>query len=291
MSQRVLIVGTDGLVGRALLNASRAAGFTAFGTTRRIPHVTQSNLFLDLAQVNYIRNAHLPEVDIAFICAAMTGFAECRQQPENASAVNVIAPSILAERLAAQGTRTILLSSSAALDCAEPYMKAERPRNATSAYGVASAQSEEAILKIQGGTILRLTKVLVPENALFSTWRHTLRNGGSIEAFDDHGISPLLPSHVTDALLKLCCTSEAGIFQISGAGDISYFEAACLLACMHGVPTSRVQACSAISKGIPETERTRYTSLDTERMTRLSGFVPPGPQALITQLYAPEARH
>ena len=57
---------------------------------------------------------------------------------------DVLTPAKIAARLAGTGVRTILLSTSAVLDCKEPGMSAERPRAPASLYGQFKAEAEEA---------------------------------------------------------------------------------------------------------------------------------------------------
>ena len=74
---RALIIGGDGAIGRALKDKLESRQDTVFFTTRRPVPVQGNALHLDLAS-SEAETARLPQADIVFFCAAITGFAACR---------------------------------------------------------------------------------------------------------------------------------------------------------------------------------------------------------------------
>jgi dTDP-4-dehydrorhamnose reductase len=278
---RALVLGADSGIGEALGEALAQRGDRVYGTTRRQERVAEDVLYLDLDQPESAVSSW-PEVDVAFICAAVTRFSDCRIQPERARRVNVTTPVAMSAHLAERGTRIIFLSTSAVLDCRAPRMQAIRSRAPTSAYGRLKAEAEAALLAIgPPATVLRLTKVLTPGMKLFADWIDALIHGNPVRAFSDLRFSPIALEHVVQALLVIADHRQAGIFQVSGASDISYADAAFHIARRLGVSDHLVEVCSAIDHGIPPEEITAYTSLETDRLAVLSGFVPPEPWPMI----------
>jgi dTDP-4-dehydrorhamnose reductase len=271
-----LIVGVDSLIGAALADALIARGTGVVGTTRRARSgAPGSRMVLDLAAPD-AGAAQLPRVDVAIVCAAMARFVDCREQPELARRVNVSAPAALAARLVANGTRVVLLSTSAVFDCRSPRVPADRPTSPATAYGALKAEAEAAILALgPHGCVLRLTKVITPAMPLFVAWIGALRKNERIEAFDDLRFSPIAVCDVLTALLAVLADGGGGIYQVSGAHDISYADAARHLARRSGVSPDLVRAVRAVDRGVPESEVTRYTSLDAVRLCRLTGWTPP----------------
>lgn len=282
----MLVIGVDGLIGRALAQALAARGDTVVGTSRRpSPGGAGAPITLDLAASGAARTP-LPPVDAAVICAAMARFADCREQPELARRVNVEAPVALAARLATSGARVVLLSTSAVFDCRTPHVTAEQPPSPRSAYGALKAEAEAKILALGArACVLRLTKVLTPDMPLFVNWIAGLRRGRAIEAFDDLTISPLRTQDVVAALLAVLSDRGGGIYQVSGAEDISYADAARHLARRLGVAPDLVGTTRAVDRGIPESEVTRYTSLDASRLAALTGWTPPPAEAVIDAVF------
>jgi dTDP-4-dehydrorhamnose reductase len=283
---RVLVIGGDGTIGLALCRKLLSLGCNVFRTTRR-KSVNGSNqsVFLDLAEP-VICADHLPHVDVAIICAAMSRFADCRIRADLARRVNVVSTSSLALQLAKRGTFVVRLSSSAVFDCLSPHVLADRQTAPRSVYGRLQADAEAVLLRLgTGGAILRLTKIVTPDSSLLKEWGRLLLEGHSIEAFTDHTLCPLSLSSATDAATAVLKSRQGGIFQISGSQDISYASLAYHLARRLDVPVTRVIPVRAVERGIPENEVTPFTSMDTTRLTALTGFVPPDPLTVVDDVF------
>jgi dTDP-4-dehydrorhamnose reductase len=286
---RVIVIGTDGLIGSALAGALRARGDAVVGTTRREKGTGPNELFLDLADPRE-SGAALPEAEVCFLCAAMTNFADCRARPDLARMTDVLTPAKIAARLAGAGVRTILLSTSAVLDCMEPGMSAERPRAPTSLYGRFKAEAEEAVLRHGECAVARLTKVLTADMRLIGEWIVALHAGREISAIRDLRIAPLTLRHVVGALIAIADAGAGGIWQISGASDIAYDGIARYLAIRLGLPASLVRSVTAAEKGLPAEDVTAYTSLDCARLRAATGFVPPEPETVIDEVFGQRLR-
>jgi dTDP-4-dehydrorhamnose reductase len=273
----VLVIGADGMIGRALASELRQRGHGVIGTTRRTEQKDDNTIFLDLTAAEL---PMLPPADVAVICAAMARFADCRDQSELTHHVNVKARLELADLMRARGQRIIALSSSAVFDNMRPHAKADWEPAPRSAYGRQMAEAEAGVLA-RGGTVLRSSKVLTDRTGIFLDWIRTFRGGGQVHAFDDHTICPLPLNSMIEAIIALIERPSDGIFQISGASDISYADAARLLANQAGVSEERVVPVRAVDRGIPKSEVMPFTSLDTSRLTELMGFRPPEPATVI----------
>ena len=287
---RVIVIGTDGLIGSALAGALRARGDAVVGTTRRDRGTGPNELFLDLADPRE-SGAALPEAEVCFLCEALTNFVDCRARPDLARMTDVLTPAKIAARLAGAGVRTILLSTSAVLDCKEPGMRAERPRAPASLYGRFKAEAEKAVLRHgELGAVVRLTKVLTPDMRLMGDWMATLRAGREITAIRDLRIAPLTLRHVVGALIAVADAGAGGIWQISGASDIAYDGVARYLATRLGLSTSLVRSITAAERGLPAEDVTAYTSLDCTRLRAATGFVPPEPETVIDEVFGQRLR-
>jgi dTDP-4-dehydrorhamnose reductase len=282
---RALVVGANGLIGAALSAAWQQRGRDVIGTTRHRSRIrSEEMVFLDLSDENATFE-HLPAADVAFICAAMTKFAECRSSPELAERVNFTAPVRLAHHLVARGTRVVFLSTSAVLDCREPHMRANRPRNPTSVYGKWKAAAEEGILALgEAAIVVRLTKVLTPDAPLLANWRRALAAGEEIVAFNDHRIAPIGVQHALAALAAIGEHGDAGIYQVSGARDVSYEDVARHLAERMGASQRLVAGYPAASRGIAPEDVLPFTSLDVSRLSELTGFEALEPYAVLDSM-------
>jgi dTDP-4-dehydrorhamnose reductase len=281
------VIGVDGTIGGALARRLAQAGHIVYGTTRRRGCVSESCWFFDLA--GDVTAAPLPAADIAFLCAGIVGFAACRADIAAAARVNVTGRAALAERLVAAGTRVVLLSTSAVFDGRAPNSPAQRPPCPITAYGKLAAETERAFSKFGAATsILRLTKVLTSGADLFAGWIEKLSRGECVEAYADHHFSPISLDDALTALLAIADEPSGGIFQVSGATDISYYEAACHLAVRLGRHSRSVIPRQAIDAGMPAEEIARFTSLDCSRLTALANWVRPIPYDVLDRVYGPQ---
>jgi dTDP-4-dehydrorhamnose reductase len=284
---KAIILGVDSRIGGALGHALTARGDRIVGTTRRRERVGKTILYLNLDETESA-DAGLPDADVAFFCAAITSFADCRDQPELARRVNSTTPAAIAARLVEQGTRVVLLSTSAVFDCRIPRMAADRPRLPASTYGRTKAEAEVAFLALgPSASVLRVTKVLTPDMKLFADWIKALMLAKRVRAFDDLRFCPIALDHVVQALVAIADHGEGGIYQVSGASDISYADAARYIAGQLGAPAHLVEVCPAVNLNIPSEEVTAYTSLDTARLAALCGFVAPEPWEVVASIIEP----
>jgi dTDP-4-dehydrorhamnose reductase len=285
---KAIILGIDSGIGGALGNALTARGDRIVGTTRRRERVGKPILYFNLDETESA-DAGLPDADVAFFCAAITSFADCRDQPELARRVNATTPAAIATRLVEQGTRVVLLSTSAVFDCRIPRMTADRPRFPASTYGRTKAEAEVAFLTLgPSASVLRVTKVLTPDMKLFADWIKALMLAKPVRAFDDLRFCPIALDHVIQALVAIADHGEGGIYQVSGASDISYADAARYIAGQLGAPAHLVEVCPAVNLNIPSGEVTAYTSLDTARLAALCGFVAPEPWEVVASIIEPQ---
>src|SRR5688572_12739688 len=122
-----LVVGADGLIGRALLAELRAAGWAAAGTTRRAKG--QEDLIgFDLTDLpdRLMRDARLERLVVqgplsVFLLAAATSYERCAKDPIGTRLVNVDHTVELARQLMQREAFAVFPSSSAAVRPATEY--------------------------------------------------------------------------------------------------------------------------------------------------------------------------
>jgi dTDP-4-dehydrorhamnose reductase len=280
---RCLIVGADGSIGSALALALGRRGHDAVTTTRRARAAAHHSISLDLADPL----PDLPEVDVAVICAAMTRLEDCRRNPDLARRVNVTAPLELSRSLIRGGSRVILLSTAAVFDGNRAHVEESARPMPRSAYGRLKAEAEARLLDLGPlASVLRLTKVLMPNAGILSEWIAQLGEGRTVRALSDRRLAPLTVAHAVHAITALIEHGEGGIYHASGAADLSYAEAARFLARRIGVGSDRVEAVRAADEH--ESELMPFTSLETGRLSRLSGFAAPEPLDVLQDVYERE---
>lgn len=282
---KAIVIGVDSRIGRALSEALSARGDSVCGTSRRRDAVDKGHLPLDLADPD-AGGASLPFADVAFFCAAMDRFAECRNNPLLARRVNVLSPVALAQRLSSQGTRVVLVSTGAVYDGSIPRVPAGRPPCPSTEYGRLKAEAEAQFLLLgTTASVVRLTKVLAPNHPLMGEWINALAKGATITAFSDLGLAPIPLAESVAALMIAAADPAGGIYQASAADDISYLDAARHIASRLNVDRHNVVAQRGAEAGIASEQLTLLSSLDTSRLSAVTGRAPPDPFGVIDDVF------
>jgi nucleoside-diphosphate-sugar epimerase len=129
-----LIVGGDSQIGKALIARLRQDERTVMATTRKPPSPVPYELFpFDLRFP-----IQLPHAAITFFCTGINGFKPCEADPEEARRINVTLLTAAARQVAADGSKVVLLSSSAA------------ETHPDTVYGTCKRDAEKVFLELSG---------------------------------------------------------------------------------------------------------------------------------------------
>ncbi|HAZ07874.1 MAG TPA: hypothetical protein DCZ01_04965 [Elusimicrobia bacterium] len=280
-----LVVGADGLIGNALLAKLAAAGSPVVGTTRRNPAGCRV-VRLDLSEPPASWRLP-PSVSTAFLCAGLTKTDDCRKNPVSSSRINVDAVGSLAGRLADHGAFVVFLSSSQVFSGAVARCAQDAPPDPISEYGRQKAATERRVLSLgKRGAAVRLTKVAETLLPLFSRWEAALRHGQEIRPFSDMTAAPVPLSLVVEALTRLADRRLAGITQVSADRDLSYADMARLVAVHAGADPALIHPILAKESGLDLEAIANRTALDTTRLRRELGLIPPDAAACIAATLA-----
>ncbi len=254
-----LIVGSDGTIGSALLQALPQA----IGTTRRPPGSRQ--IHLDLS--GDLHTWKIPgSVEVLINCAAVTKLEACKRDPVGSRRVNVEAVMTLAEKCRQAGIFFIHLSSDKVFSGQVPNVAPDAPFAPVTAYGRQKAEAERYLLNLPSEAIslaiVRLTKVLTPAPPLFRNWRDALQRGEVIHPFADMTLAPVPLPLVVQTIKQIAEECHRGIFPLSAGLDVSYAEVAGYIAKRLAADSSLVQSVSAAQTGAFDEAVVPYTSLD-----------------------------
>ena len=227
-----MIVGGDSLIGSALSNYWRNENIPAHVSTRQEEKVSNNCPLINLHEPDSFQ--YLDNYQSAVICAAITDMAECEKTPNKTRAVNVTATIELIKNLSAKKTHIVFLSTNQVFDGEMPMQKPDAPHGPINEYGKQKAEVENFVINIPNACILRLTKVMHPGMGLLNNWMKSLSNGKPISAFRDMTLSPISINDVIKKINSLIRQKATGIFQLSGAQDITYLEFARTFAKKHG---------------------------------------------------------
>ena len=270
-----LVVGGDGLIGRALVARAKGEGRAVLATTRRCKEAGPSRPFLELAQDPASWSLPGP-VSVAFLLAAAANQASCCADPAVSRRINVDHTVALAQRLVGQGAFVVFTSTNLVFDgelagyptCASP--------SPTSEYGRQKAEAERQLQALGNSVaVVRLTKVLSADMPLIGGWVENLRNGKPIEAFTDLVCAPMPVGFVVEALMRIGAAGRGGLFHLSGADEVTYADLARSLARRLGAERDLVRPVTSAEAGIKLQAIPKHSSLDAEAVATAFDLPPP----------------
>jgi dTDP-4-dehydrorhamnose reductase len=229
-----LVVGGDGLIGSALTSHLSASGWKVVSTTRQTK-VASCQVNFDLTQgISSLSgpSATVPANGlVVFICAAVTGFAQCSNDPEGSRHTNVTCTVELARHFMQQGAMVTYLSSNAVFDGVHGYLEETAAMLPVTEYGRQKAECEKNLMEAASSlkgycAVVRLTKVVDRRQPLFRGWTESFSKGVTAKAAADLVMSPITTSFVVKGLQRIGSNSQSGIFHLSGERDLTYFELA-----------------------------------------------------------------
>lgn len=261
-----LIVGGDSLVGSAIHSHCRKSGIPVEISSRR---PGAKGLFLDLRDPDFAP-LERTRYDFAFVCAAVTDMRACQEEPVLTRQVNVTNTIELMRRLADRGTHLLFLSSSQVFDgetAAPTEDAATCPKNE---YGAQKLAVEQAIVRYElPAAVLRPTKILASHPVgVFTAWFEALGKGTAIQAATNMALSPVMVEDIAQAAGLLAAERHRGIWHLGASDEMTYFEAARLMAERQHMPQTLVNGEALTDAQVPSIYRHRHTTLSSRKIAR-----------------------
>ena len=218
-----LIVGGDSDIGMAIADNWNNNNIPFHASTRRISLISGERPYIDLSDVNTIININFA-YDVAIITAGVTSIDKCERNPEETRNINVVNTSLLINKLHSQGAYVMFLSSNQVFDGRTNLQKVNDEKSPITQYGGQKSEMEDLVSKLEGYSILRLTKVIHPEFSLFKEWDSKLMKNIEIKAFTDMVFCPVDIDTVISKIDGLLTNKVNGIYHCSGDVDITYYK-------------------------------------------------------------------
>lgn len=262
----ILIVGIDSNIGAELYRNFRIAGWQVYGTTRGLNKEEGQIRHLDLSNLD--DKWSFPEdIDITFLCAAVTNLSDCKINPDYTRFINVEQTGLLARLLLAKGSRIVFFSTNLVFSGEESSIPEQSSYNPLTEYGRQKADAEERLMALSSDiSIVRMTKVITPGRGRFESWRRSLMQGKVINPLSDLKCSPILIDSVVEVVDQIIKFSKFGIWQISGERDVTYADIAFKMAQYLGVDVNLVKPVSAIDLNFNLEASPKNTTLSCKRI-------------------------
>lgn len=266
---KVIIVGSGGLLGQALMRALRDE------VDGRLVGWTRAEL--DVVDRHAVMEAIAGEApDCVINAAAYTDVDGCETASREELAVNASAPGYLAEACTRCAARLVHISSDFVFDgearC--PYAP-DDPMNPLSAYGRSKAAGESVIRDAAcRHLIIRTSWLFGPGGGHFvDAILRKARAGEALRVVNDQRGCPTYTADLADAIVRLLATQAEGTFHFANGGSCTWYDLAS--AVLERTSPAGVSLTPISSEELSgPARRPAYSVLDTSRYTAVTGHTP-----------------
>lgn len=264
MPARLLVTGSDGLVGTNILPAL-GHEFDVIACVESQWDITNE------AQGDEILRKTKP--DVLLNLAAMTDVDGCEDRSETAFRVNADGAGVLAGICARVGARMVQLSTDYVFDGtkASPYTEDDAP-NPLSVYGASKRKGEERVMASLPSAVIVRTEWIYGnggENFITKVVR-AARERGRVDVVDDQTGSPTFAKDLARPLIEIIRTNAGGIYHVTNAGSCTWYRFAGHIFSLLGMDV----ACNPVTSGAirRKARRPAYSVLDCTKLTSLTGI-------------------
>lgn len=285
---RILITGSNGLLGQKLVHALRDDEQVELIATGRGPDRTPEPLgaryhALDITsqdEVGRVFDATRPQVVIHG--AAMTNVDACETAPDECRLQNVTATRHLVEAAKRHASHFIFLSTDFIFDGANgPYREEDEPAP-LSIYGHSKLEGERIVMGagLAKWAIARTIIVYGVAPGLSRgnvvLWaKGALEKGQPIKVVDDQWRMPTLAEDLADGCIRIAKRGATGIYHLCGPDGMSILELVTRVGAFFQLDTSVVTPVKSDTLGQPA-KRPPKTGFVIEKARRELGYAPKG---------------
>ncbi|MBK7405895.1 MAG: dTDP-4-dehydrorhamnose reductase [Phycisphaerales bacterium] len=269
---RVLILGANGMVGRAWcgLLAAHGVGFDFGGRE-----------LLDLEDLDAVSRLDVSSYSHVVNCGAWTAVDEAEAQEARAHRVNAEAVGVLAKRCGAAGARLVTYSTDYVFrgEATAPY-PVDGEHDPVNAYGRSKAAGEALLGETGGGWLcIRTSWVYAPWGKNFvRTIAGAAKSRPELRVVHDQRGRPTSAEGLARTSLGLMLRGAAGMWHASDGGECTWFEFASEIVRLTGA-ACRVAPCTSAEFPRPAA-RPSYSVLDLGATERAVGEMTPWAAAL-----------
>ncbi|MFM2401392.1 MAG: dTDP-4-dehydrorhamnose reductase [Bacteroidota bacterium] len=285
MKKRILITGSNGLLGQKLVDLLRKQSSveliaTARGNNRlpKTDGYTYASLDITIQEeVLAIFDQFKPHVVIH--TAAMTNVDTCETDREGCDVLNVNSVAYLIEACEKHGTYLCHLSTDFIFDGADGPYTEEGIANPISYYGESKLKAEQLLLASHiRWSIARTVLVygIVPDMSRSNIvlWvKKSLEDGKSIQVVTDQFRTPTLAEDLAMGCWLLAKDEVEGIFNISGSDFLTPYEMAVMTADYYGLDKSLLQKADS-STFTQTAKRPARTGFILDKAKKVLGYSP-----------------
>lgn len=261
---RVLITGAGGQVGRELVDVFTEGGHVVAG----FDHAS-----LDITDRDAVRASVVEfHPDAIVHSAAWTAVDACEADPDRAYAVNAMGTRFVAEAARLVGAAVHCISTDYVFDGTKegPYVEWDEP-NPQSVYGRSKLAGEREL--DDGSTIIRTAWVCGYHGGnMVKTILRLASEHETLSFVDDQRGCPTFADDLAVMIGRLVTERRSGIFHVTNAGPVSWYEFAQEVLRANGDDPSRVRPVATADLQPPRPAPRPANSVLDHAALRLSGI-------------------
>lgn len=234
MSKKILITGSNGLLGQklvSLLKNDHQLLATSTGQNIINDKSNYSYSSLDITDAKSVELLfHFFKPDVVINTAAMTNVDGCEDEKDKCFDINVKAVQTLADLCQDSNAHLIHISTDFIFDGQDGPYKEDDLANPLSYYGKSKYESELVLDESKANWTILRTIILygtadnLKRNNIVLWGRKALKDGQSLNIIDDQFRSPTLAEDLAQACRLAFEKNAFGIFNVSGKDIMSIFE-------------------------------------------------------------------
>jgi dTDP-4-dehydrorhamnose reductase len=265
MTERMLVVGASGHLGRKVASRAMAAGWMVVGT-RFSTAGELGEVALDIRDAAAVRDL-VRRVFPSVVIHAAAGRDDWRVIADGAAHVAAAAYAV--------GARLVHVSSEAVFSGRDVEYDETALPDPTYLYGAAKAAAETAVRAIDPAAAVVRTSLIVGDGrGAHEKLTHDLIAGRRTGALlTDQVRKPVHVDDLSDALLELATNDHHGILNVAGTDPISRYDLGVLVALRDGLDPALIPASTTAQAGLalPVDIRLRTGRAEELLRTRLRG--------------------
>ena len=257
MSKKILITGSNGLLGQKLVLSLRD-NYEVLATSIGACRMNNQNRFtyqsLDITNEQAVQRIVLHfQPDAIINTAAMTNVDTCEDNQEACDKVNVHAVQYLADACAKVGAHLVHISTDFIFDGEEGPYKEEDQANPLNYYGLSKVRSEHILQKHSCDWVVLRTIIVygtadnISRDNIVLWGRAALKKGDPLDIIDDQFRSPTLAEDLAQACILAVEKRAKGVYNASGKDIMSILEMVERMADFYGCDKSIINRISSVT--------------------------------------------
>lgn len=267
-AKHIIIIGSTGLLGQALMTNARANGFNVTGIARK-----NADINLDATNKDALLSAIKPlKPNIIINAAAIVSLADCEENPEYAMEVNAGISSTLSIYCNAQKIKYVFISTDHYYTGDSNNKHDEKyALNLCNQYALSKQRGEQHALENNQALIVRTNIVGFrhrDDQHTFVEWAiDSLLKKSSINLFTDFYTSSIDVTNFAELLLDLIETKSVGIYNLACSDVVNKSVFVIALAHKIGLSIDKTKNCKMLE--IPSAiDRNESLGLDVSKVEK-----------------------